>query len=501
MNDKEKYIGITFGPITRVTESVKSTKALWASSFFFSYLAREIIRNFKEREFVYPLVNDELTNRRDGIGYFPDRYIFKSKPSDFDKLEEYIEEVIGKISEGIASTLEKSPDNVKAFLKNYIKIYAFEKEPSQPKDTETTNIPKEFNDLFDLLEAQDYYNYEEKENYLIRFFEDKKLYNSFLTDAAFNNKKYFMALDKITNAEYSLGNKVKPMAYHNYIVIIKSDGDNMTNTIKSLLDEGRSVQELSKALAKFGENVSKVVEQYGARLIFQGGDDVLIFAPVKYGEVTCFDLIQNINLCFDKCFNSNIECTNKSVPADKNFCTSEVTEFSSVPTLSLGVAISYYKHPMGETLELAEDLLKQAKYGFDKSKNRLACQLQKHSGQTSSFSMKKDWNSYPQALNLVRTFIGCSEKTLSSLTHWIIRNEQLLCLVLQEEETVRDSRLKAYFDNSLDEDIHLMKSDFLTAIQKFILSVYMDTNNAQTTIETTVSLLRIIHFINTENDD
>ena len=306
MDDKEKYIGITFGPITRVTGSVKSTKALWASSFFFSYLAREIIRNFKKREFVYPLVNDELINRRDGIGNFPDRYIFKSEPGDFNKLEEYIEDIIGKVSEGIASTMEESPEDVKAFLKNYIKIYAFEKEPSQPKENEVMNVPKEFNDLFDLLEAQDCYNYEEKENYLLRFFEDKKLYDSFLIDAAYKDKTYFTALDNITKAEYSLNRIVKPMAYHNYIVIIKSDGDNMTNTIKSLLDKGKSVQELSKALARFGKNVSETVKQYGARLIFLGGDDVLIFAPVKYGEVTFFDLIQNINLCFDKCFKLTI---------------------------------------------------------------------------------------------------------------------------------------------------------------------------------------------------
>lgn len=78
-----------------MTGSVKSTKALWASSFF-SYLAREIIRNFKEREFVYPLVNDELINRRDGIGNFPDRYIFKSEAGDFDKLEEYIGKLLKK---------------------------------------------------------------------------------------------------------------------------------------------------------------------------------------------------------------------------------------------------------------------------------------------------------------------------------------------------------------------------------------------------------------------
>lgn len=96
-------------------------------------------------------------------------------------------------------------------------------------------------------------------------------------------------------------------------------------------------------------------------------------------------------------------------------------------------------------------------------------------------------------------FIGCSEKTLSSLTHWIARNEQMLCLIL---EGLRASdRIKAYFDNSLDEDIHLIKSDFLTAIQEFILSVYKDSQNAQTAITITISLLRIIHFINTKNDD
>lgn len=501
MDDKEKYIGITFGPITRVTGSVKSTKALWASSFFFSYLAREIIRNFKGREFVYPLVNDELINRRDGIGNFPDRYIFKSKPGDFDKLEKYIEDAIGTIAEGIALTIKKTPEDVMSFLKNYIKIYAFEKEPIQPKENEVMNIPDEFNDLFDLLEAQDYYNYEEKENYLLQFFEDKKLYDSFLTDAAFDDKTYFTALDDIAKAECSLNRVVKSMAYHNYIVIIKSDGDNMTNTIKSLLDKGKSVQELSKALARFGKNVSEIVKRYGARLIFLGGDDVLIFAPVKYGEVTFFDLIQNINSCFDKCFNSDIDCTDKCILAGKNLCASEVTNFSSAPTLSFGVAITYYKHPMGETLKLAEKLLRKAKYDFDKSKNRLACQLQKHSGQTSSFYMKKDWDSYPMALRLVKMFIGYSERTLSSLTHWITRNEQLLCLILQEEEEVRRNRIKAYFDNSLDEDIHLMKSSFLDAIQKFILNVYKDTLNAQTAIETTVSLLRIIHFINTKNDD
>lgn len=501
MNEKVQYIGITFGPITRVTGSVKSTKALWASSFFFSYLAREIIKNFKKREFIYPLVNDELINRRDGIGNFPDRYVFKSEPGDFNNLEEYIEEVIDKVSEGIASNIKKSSEDVKVFLKNYIKIYAFEKEPSQPKENEIMNIPKEFNKLFDLLEAQDYYNYEEKENYLIRFFEDKKLYNSFLTDAAFNDKTYFTALDNIANAEYSLNTIVKPMAYHNYIVIIKSDGDNMTNTVKSLLDEGKSVQELSKALAEFGKNVSKIVEQYGARLIFLGGDDVLIFAPVKYGTMTFFDLIQNINLCFDRCLHSQIECTDKCILADKCLCNSKETEFSSAPTLSFGVAIAYYKHPMGETLMMADKLLDVAKKDFGPSKNGLVCQLQKHSGQTSIFSMNKGWNSYPKALSLVKMFIGCSEKTLSSLTHWITRNEQLLCLILKDENTNANSRIKAYFDNSLDEDIHLIKSDFLTAIQKFILSVYEDSQNAQTAIKITVSLLRIIHFINTKNDD
>ena len=38
-----KYIAITLGPITRTIEMAESTKELWAASYFFSYLAKEIV--------------------------------------------------------------------------------------------------------------------------------------------------------------------------------------------------------------------------------------------------------------------------------------------------------------------------------------------------------------------------------------------------------------------------------------------------------------------------
>ena len=52
----KRYIGITIGPIDRVAGMAKrGTKALWASSYIFSYLAREIVRKFyleKKRNFI-----------------------------------------------------------------------------------------------------------------------------------------------------------------------------------------------------------------------------------------------------------------------------------------------------------------------------------------------------------------------------------------------------------------------------------------------------------------
>lgn len=496
MNIENKYIGITFGPISRLTESVKSTKALWASSYFFSYISREIIRPFKTRPFVYPLIdNDELWEIVNGIGCFPDRYVFKSEKGDTDKLQNQIDDVFISVSKKITEYInlpentqdskQKKENDIYRFIKNYIKVYFFEKCPEELVEKSDilltkVNIPKEFNRIFDLLEMQDTYNLVEEENYLLHFFESKDLYKSFLVNDAFNNIEYFESLDKISKSEYGLQCPITPKAYHNYIAILSADGDHMTNTINQLIENERKVVELSERLFSFGQDVVKTInikENYGARIIFAGGDDLLIFAPIKYGDNTVFDLVEKLNTTFNK---HMAHLTPKP------------------PTISFGIAIAYNKYPMGETLSQSKSFLDEAKniYG----RNSVVCQLQKHSGQSSKMYFKKDSNSYKKALELIKAYTDKDDMLISSLTHWINSNRQILSVILKEPTKCAE-RLKQYFDNSLNESIHHRMSAFITQVQIYILLFYSETQDTEATIESIITLLRIIHFINTERDE
>lgn len=55
----KKYFGITFGPIDRVLSYAKSTRSIWASSYFFSDLAKRIVKPLSDAgcKFLKPSVN------------------------------------------------------------------------------------------------------------------------------------------------------------------------------------------------------------------------------------------------------------------------------------------------------------------------------------------------------------------------------------------------------------------------------------------------------------
>lgn len=470
--NKKNYIAITFGPITRLTEGVKSTKALWASSYFFSYLAREIIRPFKERTFILPIVSDErLWQQKEGIGCFPDRYIFESLPGDTFLLQNRIQEVFTTIASGIAETLntKENFDAILTFIKNYLKTYFFE------KTAKRNNISEEYTSILDILELQDSYNMKEEKNYLHLFFESNNLYTSFLVADAFPDLTKFNAIDEISRAEHSLLKGIFPMSYHKYIAIISADGDNMGHTIKQLHDRGHSVTELSKCLLSFGNQVVTVAQEYGARVIYLGGDDLLLFAPIKYFQNTVFGLVEELNQKFNEA----------------------VSELPSPPTLSFGVAIAYNKFPMGETLQLSKNLLTLSK---DSGRNTVTYTLQKHSGQTFILKLHKNQHSYNLALELIRIYIG-DAKLISSLTHWIGAHKEILSVILTKSpEPQREVRLKNYFNNSFNEEVHDSVQYFKNNIIHYLSSAYLENGVADESILATDSILRFIHFINTKRD-
>lgn len=78
-NIEKKYIALTLGPITRTIGLAESTKELWAASYFFSYLAKKVIFPFRDRNFLLPLVDEQMFGTSNGAGVFPDRYIFEAQ--------------------------------------------------------------------------------------------------------------------------------------------------------------------------------------------------------------------------------------------------------------------------------------------------------------------------------------------------------------------------------------------------------------------------------------
>lgn len=475
-----KYIAITIGPISRITGAAVRTGALWASSYFFSYLAKRIIEKFKDREFLIPIVGDKrLWSTSNGIGRFPDRYIFKSHPGDFVELKKQVTLVFDDIAEQIEAFIEPNiatKEKISEYLHHAIKVYFFEKEFSNG------NVIQECNSILDLMEMQDTYNLIEPCNYLNAVFESVKLYDSFLAKDAFGNdqhenKPLFEPLEEISRKEYKeLINK--KMLRHNYIAIISADVDNMgvfnsTASLEEIIAMNSKMLEFGEAIIN-PDNEQTLDKEYGARIVFIGGDDLLIFSPVTYNRKTVFDLVDKISDLFDRVMSS--------------------PKASNNPTLSFGISITYYKFPMGEALSMSEKELKKSK-SFS-GKNMVSFSLQKHSGQTFCANLKKGNPIFKQFITLVNGYKEDENKLLSSTIYWLENNRQVLSIILDGDRN--RERLENYFENSFDEPIHDSVQPFFNDLKDFLIKTHKTENDA---IGMLVSALRFTHFIKTDSHE
>lgn len=497
MSQKEKYIAITFGPITRVISYAQSTKELWAASYLFSYLAKQVIEPFKERTFLLPQIAEEMYNKKltKGAGLFPDRYIFQAKDGDFEKLCDGCDEVYKQLGKNIATAIKKTKEAtvITDYLKRTIKIYCVEKEFSNSE-----KIVQICEDLLGAMELQDLFLQKESCNYLSCFF--KQVNNSLLTNDAFeqgtarlfntiieysaielNSDKYWKPLleanekvmeknkkvEKINRVpssalvdekKISLLEKEKSLKpYHKYIAFVKADGDRLTDTIKGLKDQKRSVAELDKCLLTYNLQVIQLIEDYQGKAIFLGGDDLLFFAPVRNGEKNIFTLLQDINSAFD----------------------SAMEELPDSPTLSFGVSISYYKHPMFEAIEKAEELLSKAKGA---GRNSIAWYLQKHSGQVCQSIINKTHKEvYTRCTELISKGMidkNSSENLLNSFTYWLMENKEIIAYILnplqstssEKEENVIKTTLINYFNNSFNEPQPEKMNSYIEDLVQYLIS-------------------------------
>ena len=427
------YIALTIGPIYKTLADAKKPKELFASSYLFSYIMREIIYMFKEREFITPYIKDNsIFDEKSPVGLFHDRFIFQSKKGDIEKLQKSIID----ICEDIATKFSLDFSQVR----EYLQINYFKKE-----------LPNDVNPIIELspyLDTQELFFQTTQDESLKQVLRGEKK-NNFLTEGK------------------GIVDDLKKLTYNNYYCIVHADGDNMGQAIKDI----STIENVSKSLFEYCKNANKEIKEYGGQTIFAGGDDLLFFAPTisKQKNQTIFQLCENIAKDF-----------NEKIP---------------VATLSFGISIKYVKFPLYEALENSRNLLfSQAKSG---AKNNIAFNVTKHSGQSfTTLVHKGEKEVYEKFLKLTASLQDKkkneddnkdddkddTQNFLHSIHHKINAYKTTIEQIIDDKE-----RLQNFFNNYFNEEEHKKYSSFFENLVAF-MSVSKD-------IDQIYAALRFVKFV------
>lgn len=469
----QQYIGITLGPISRIMTYTQSTKSLWGASYFMSYLAKQLIREFfGKRDFLKPQLQEAMWTIHDGVGRFPDQYIFESSQGDFEKLLLQRKKILAAIGEEIAHTLgRKEKEEITRYLEDTIKIYILEMNQWDP----SRNIVEQCQEALNTMECRDCYPIRESYNYLADYFEKIHTSNLFMKDAFGEERSGYRLFKTIIecSAAEAVNKKLiqrddlfkdekvelLPSAYK-YIAFVSADGDNIGKALGKLGDK------MSRLLLEYNKNIVQKVNKWGGQVIYSGGDDLLFFAPIT----SIFTLIAEI----DESFNANLI----SSPEMLNILHEHNMP---IPTLSFGISISYYKHPMSESMKLSEELLQNAK---DAGRNRIVWNVRKHSGQSirSSF-YKKDTDIFKTAIEIIEiSKIQPNDVFLHSVSHYLLQHQPVLNHILSG---VSPNKIKTgienYMASTFEDGEHQKHDASLQLFRHFLLSastVEADKNEA-----------------------
>lgn len=440
MGEKKHYFGITVGPITRVLSCAHSTRAVWASSYFFSDLSRRLVEPLYNsgHKFLKPIVTEDLFGERTTVGRFPDQYIFEAKPEDsFESLMNLRSEVLDNVAGRMSEALKKNKDILKQYLSKTIKIYLLELFSEKPE-----TVVEEMQNRMSCAEFRDNFADSQKRDYLSSLFESN-----------IGVLRKFFELDKTLDGFDSL----PKAAYHKYVAFVSADGDNFGKCMAKL-------GEKASLFNVFGAELAKLVEDYGGQVIYQGGDDVSFYAPVYNDRksLDIFGLIKQIDEALKNTISNN----------------GDVKRLGISVSMGYGVAISYEKHPMAETRQLAEELMSDAK-AID-GKNAIVWKLRKHSGQLAGGKISKNNEELFGNTCGIRQYASWVEdEFLHSITYWLKRYEASLHYILEKSigpdanaatnRPVRKAMLENFIDKNFNEDVHDRSKELLTSLIPILL--------------------------------
>lgn len=474
----KRYIGISLGPINRILGYAKSTRAIWASSYLFAYLGKQIAEKYFSKQgnrFLKPWITAEMFNQHDGVGRFPDQYILETDKS-VAEIRQYCDSVLENLAKNIAEVLQLAgkAEEIIYYLKHVLRIIIVERR--LPAHWADSAVVGDLQTQLAAMECRDAYSAEETRNYLADFFESTSVHSMLYLDAYDSDKagRLFSTILECSAGEEGKAFRrellqkhpnlsLKP--YQKYIAFVSADGDNFGKTLATLGNQAGHI------FKDYNKGIRDIVADYGGQVIYQGGDDILFFAPVfnqgkgKDQEKDIFQLLKDIDTRFAQILqsegNEEVRMRLQELPAAQR------------PTLSYGVSVSYYKFPMAEAKNLSEDLLDEVKnVPQGTAKNKIRWRVRKHSGQLFGGTFDKNRpEQYEQSIQLIADALSGESNFLHSVTHWLHRQQSALGVILKLREDKRAVCLANYVDNSFNEPVHQAKyTKIFNALKKLLLA-------------------------------
>lgn len=499
-----KYTAINIGPILSTLQMAKRPRELWSASYLFSHLMRCIIEKLPKDKIISPAIDIDLNA---GVGLFPDRVFIEGEIN----IKNITKEALKQLKEET-----KLPEEVKSSYFNIMGITL---------DIEEKNAIKELNTYLNFLELSsrgiDDAPWKQvfslvKNQYTSPLFKiafpnegnSSKLEINTLGEIATyalsqkDNKKWIDACtlakidDYINESNYKIIEedtfykelkeefKKDFKSHYKYICVVQADGDNMGTIVSNI--PVSEVKCLSSKLLEFGSAATKIIKEFGGFPIYAGGDDLLFIAPVtsitkdntgNEKTQTILDLLSLIDKKYKEVEDFAKEKIDKIGLKDKK----GKTIYTS---MSYGLSINYYKHPLYEALESARNLLFNKAKNINE-KNAISWCLQKHSGSSFSGTISKSNEILYQAFQNIITTTS-NEDIVTSIAHKIRENHTLMSLFIEkgkksssDYEDYIKLRLDAFFENIIKNEEKNANKEYLDVTKKLLSTLYLQFNNAQ----------------------
>lgn len=281
------------------------------------------------------------------------------------------------------------------------------------------------------------------------------------------------ALDEkaiINTLQEKHGDSFRPA--HRYVAVVHADGDQIGTIIKNLDNQG-AFAEFSKTLKLFALDAVQEINDYGGVPVYAGGDDLLFFAPVvrdEFGNI--FTLLERLNARMKAHF--------------------EPKNFAVVPTLSFGVAITFYKFPLFEALEASRNLLFDVAKRYD-PRNAIAFSVRKHSGHEFSALLPGNGEIYEQFSAMLGSTVKNPGRLLSSINYHVRDNEKIYEIIGNNAAQVEN-----FIDNCFNEAVHDEDETkaYLTEVKKMLPEAFaLNGGDSKKAAKTIYALLRIADFL------